>query len=139
MQPPNPSDILDRFARGELSVDQAVSALNHPKAPARRHSEREWLPLWLRIVIANRGDKGIRLRIPLFLVLPLALGILLLLFPILLIALFVLTLTFRRRIAPPILGLVLRIFVAMGQLFLCGRGAGVEVMDGKDEVILRLE
>jgi len=139
MEPQNTSRILDQIARGELSVDQALSALKRPGAVVRRDADREWFPLWLRIVISEGDGKGIRLRIPLFLIAPLALALFLLFLPLLLIALFVLTLTFRGRIAPHILRLVVPISMAMVQLCFCGRGAGVEVIDGEDEVIVRLE
>jgi len=139
MEPQNTSRILDQIARGELSVDQALSALKRPGVVVRRTADREWFPLWLRIVISEGDGKGIRLRIPLFLIAPLALALFLLFLPLLLIALFILTLTLRGRIAPHILRLVVPISMAMVQLCFCGRGAGVEVIDGEDEVIVRLE
>ena len=140
MDSQNTSHILDQIAQGELSANQALSALKRPgEAMVRRNAEREWFPLWLRIVISEGGGKGIRLRIPLFLVLPLALTVFLLSLPLILIALFVLTLTLRGRVAHHILRLIVPISMAMAQLCFCGRGAGVEVIDGEDEVIVRLE
>lgn len=133
------SHILEQIARGECSVDQALSALKRPVPMVRRKPEREWFPLWLRIVISEGGGKGIRLRIPLFLIAPLALALFLLFLPLFLIALFVLMFTLRRPIAHNVLRLIVPISVAMAQLCFCGRGAGVEVVDGVDEVIVRLE
>ena len=157
MESRNTSRILDQIAQGKLSVDQALSALRRPgavvqvrTAETRRTSKRKvfsacsaplrWdYPLWLRIVISEGGGKGIRLRIPLFLIVPLALTVFLLSLPLILIALFVLTLTLRGRIAPHILRLIVPVSMAAVQLCFHGRGAGVEVIDGEDEVIVRLE
>ena len=139
MEPQNTSRILDQIAQGELSVDQALSALKRPEAVVRGTADREWFPLWLRIVISEGDGKGIRLRIPLFLIAPVALALFLLFLPLLLIALFVLTCTLRGRIAPHLLRLVVPISMAMVQLCFHGRGAGVEVIDGESEVIVRLE
>ena len=139
MDSQNTSRILDQIARDKLSVNQALSALRRPGTVVQRNTEREWFPLWLRIVISEGGGKGIRLRIPLFLVFPLALAIFLLLLPLLLITLVVLALTLRGRVAPHVLRLIVPTFMAMVQLCFHGRGAGVEVIDGEDEVIVRLE
>ena len=133
----NISRIFEQIARGELSVDQALSALKPPEA--RRGAEREWFPLWLRIVISEGRSEGIRLRIPLFLLIPVAVALFLLFLPLLLITLFVLTLTLRGRIASHVLRFIVPISMAMVHLCFHGRGAGVEVIDGKDEVIVRLE
>lgn len=139
MESQNSSHILDQIARGKLSVDQALSALRRPGTVVQRNAERDWFPLWLRIVISEGGGRGIRLRIPLFLIVPLALTVFLLLLPLLLITLLVLTLILRGRIAPHILRFIVPISMAMVQLCFCGRGAGVEVVDGENEVIVRLE
>ncbi len=139
MDSQNTSRILDQIAQGKLSVNRALRALKRPGAVVQRNAEREWLPLWLRIVISEGGGKGIRLRIPLFLIAPLALTVFLLSLPLILIAMSVLALTHRRRVAPHILRLIVPISMAMVPLCFCGRGAGVEVIDGDDEVIVRLE
>jgi hypothetical protein len=139
MESQNTSRILDQIAQAKLSVDQALSALRRPGTVVQGNDERDWFPLWLRIVISEGGGKGIRLRIPIFFVLPLVLAVFLLLLPLLLIALLVLTLTLRGRVASHIPRLIVPISMAMVQLCFCGRGAGVEVIDGEDEVIVRLE
>ena len=139
MEPQNTSRILEQIAQGEISVDQALSALKRPGAVVRRTAEREWFPLWLRIVVSKGDGKGIRLRIPLFLIAPLALALFLVFLPLLLIALFVLVFALRGRAAHHILRFIVPISMAMVQLCFCGRGAGVAVIDGEDEVIVRLE
>ena len=133
------SYILEQVTQGELSVDQALSALEDPKSMVRRDAEREWFPLWLRIVISEGGGKGFRLRIPLFVIVPVALALFLLFLPFVVIALAIVQVKFRKPVLHYALQFIVPISMAMVQLCFCGRGAGVEVIDGDDEVIVRLE
>lgn len=138
MDPTLVSQILNRIEGDELSVEEGVKALREPMPVPQSETGREWLPLWLRIVVAEKGKKGIRLWIPLFLVAPLALAIVLLLLPLVLIGVFLMRMR-GRRVPRQTLSLIAPISFALVQLFLNGRGAGVEVEDNGDVVIVRLE
>ena len=138
MDPASVSQVLDRIEKGELSAIDGVNALRCPMPVSRQETGREWLPLWLRIVVAEEGERGIRLWIPLFIVLPLTLVIILLLLPLVLIGLFFLRMR-GHRVPRRTIGLIPPICFGLLQLFLNGRGAGVEVEDNGNRIVVQLE
>lgn len=138
MDPASVSQILDRIEEGDLSAGEGVKALRRPVPVRRQDMGRAWLPLWLRIVVAEKGERGIRLWIPLFIVTPLVLVIVLLLLPLVLVGLFLMQMR-GRRVPWHVVSLIAPISFALIQLFLNGRGTGVEVKDHGDVVIVRLQ
>ena len=137
MDPASISQVLDQVERGELSAMEGVHALRRPMPVSGQETGREWLPLWLRIVVAEKGESGIRLWLPLFIVLPLTLVVILVLLPFVLIGLFFLRMR-GHRVPRKTIGLIPPIFFGLLQLFLNGRGAGVEVEDNGNRIIVQL-
>ncbi|OGG46123.1 MAG: hypothetical protein A3F84_26905 [Candidatus Handelsmanbacteria bacterium RIFCSPLOWO2_12_FULL_64_10] len=103
------------------------------KAPLpHRRRGRAWLPFWFRVAVVSHG-RGVRLVIPLFIVGPLCLALFVALLP--LAALAVALISIRRR---AVLGYFLQgigvLCALTTTLLLHGRGAGVHVKDGEDEI-----
>lgn len=129
-EPQRRAEVLSAIERGDLSPAQAVKALKAP--PPHRRRGRAWLPLWFRVAVVSHG-RGVRLVIPLFIVGPLCMAIFVALLPFAVLA--VALVSIRRR---AVLGYFIRgvgvLCALTTTLLLHGRGMGVHVKDGEDEI-----
>lgn len=129
-------DLLERIDRGEITVKEALEARSREKLGG--------FPLWFRLKMAG-GGRGIRIRLPMFLLGPIFLALILvsltLLFSFGLVVLAILMVV-RPRAGKWLkkgLGLTVPACLSLMQLLLAGRGAGIGATDGEDGIVVRLE
>jgi len=131
---------LERLDRGEITVEGALKELKE----ARSREKLGGFPIWFRLRIAG-GGKGIRMRLPMFLIGPLFLALMLLslalLFSLGLVVLAILAIVRPEagRWLKKGLSLTVPACLALMHLFFAGRGAGIEATDGEDGIVVRLE
>jgi len=128
--------VLKAIEDGRMSVKQGLKALRKGSVP-KGFLRGEWLPLWLRINISRKGGRGFRLKIPLFIIGPLFMILILVLFPLLVVIIFVYGLK-NKELSYKLLSLTLPAYALIGVVIFKSRGAIIEVRDENSEVFIAL-